>query len=238
MLARLLPCICLLGAAASAQPVATSAVPVEKEPVHRLVLENEYVRGFQVEIPVGGATLLHRHDKDYIVVTLGDSEVSNERQGATPVVLKFKDGDTMFVRGGYAHVARNLTDKPYRNVTVEILRPAGSFNCGAGQGVCGGGAGGATGTAGVAWKDVVKSEAFVVRQFVVGPQGALSRHEHKGPHLVIAITNLRLRSDIEGKPPGEINQNAGDIKWVPGGFTHSVTNVGAEPARFVTLEFK
>ena len=30
---------------------------------------------------------------------------------------------------------------------------------------------------------------------------------------------------------------SGDIMWVPGGFTHSVTNVGKNAAKLVTVEF-
>jgi oxalate decarboxylase/phosphoglucose isomerase-like protein (cupin superfamily) len=46
-----------------------------------------------------------------------------------------------------------------------------------------------------------------------------------------------LRSDVEGGGPMPRKFKAGDIKWVPGGYTHTVTNVGKSPARFVTLEF-
>jgi oxalate decarboxylase/phosphoglucose isomerase-like protein (cupin superfamily) len=31
---------------------------------------------------------------------------------------------------------------------------------------------------------------------------------------------------------------AGDVKWLPGGFTHTLTNTGKSPARMVTVEFK
>jgi hypothetical protein len=31
---------------------------------------------------------------------------------------------------------------------------------------------------------------------------------------------------------------SGDIKWLPGGYTHTVTNTGQRVARFVTVEFK
>jgi quercetin dioxygenase-like cupin family protein len=245
MLVRLFACIWLLASLAAAQSTATAAVPLDKEPVHHLVFENEYVRVFQVEVAVRAATLLHRHDKDYIFVTLGESEVSNERQGENPAVLKLKDGDTRFVRGGFAHVARNLSDTPFRNVTVEILPLASSFSCGVGKSTSPNTATvnacpapvTANGPA-VSWSGVVESDKFAVKQHSIQPSGTVSQHRHKGPHLVIAISNLSLRNEVEGKPPVEINQSVGDIKWLPGGFAHSVTNVGTEPARFVTLEFK
>jgi oxalate decarboxylase/phosphoglucose isomerase-like protein (cupin superfamily) len=30
---------------------------------------------------------------------------------------------------------------------------------------------------------------------------------------------------------------SGDVKWLPGGYAHTVTNVGKSEAKFITLEF-
>lgn len=228
----------LLACVVAGQTVSPAAVPITNEPSHHLALENEYVRAFKVEVAPRAATLMHRHENDYVFVTLGDSLVSNERQGEKPVTLKLKDGETRFTKGGFAHVARNLSQQPFRNVTVEILIPSGTYICGAGQGVCGGGAGGVSDGGGWNWNSITESDKFLVRRVAIGPGATIPLHEHKGPHLVVAITDLHIRNDVEGKQPAEIEAKKGDINWVPGGFKHSVTNVGKESARFVTIEFK
>ena len=69
------------------------------------------------------------------------------------------------------------------------------------------------------------------------PGATVPSHHHDGPHLLVAISDLDLRSDVEGKGPMPGKFKSGDIKWVPGGFTHTLTNVGKSPARFVTVEF-
>ena len=227
----------LLACLVAGQTVSSAVVPITNEPSHHLALENEYVRVFKVEVAPRAATLMHRHDNDYVFVTLGDSQVSNERQGEKPVTLKLKDGETRFTKGGFAHLARNLSQQPFRNVTIE-LPPSSSFACGTGAGVCPGGAGGTSNGGGWSWSGIAESDKFLVRKVSLEPNGTLERHEHKGPHLVIAVSNLKLRNESVGKQPTEISLPAGDIKWVPSGFTHSVTNVGKEPARFVTIEFK
>jgi quercetin dioxygenase-like cupin family protein len=104
--------------------------------------------------------------------------------------------------------------------------------------VCSGVAGAVTGAGAWRWGDIVESDRFIVRRIAVAPNATMPKHEHKGPHLAVAISDLHLRSEVEGKHPVEINQTVGDIKWVPGGFTHSVTNVGTESARFMSIEFK
>jgi hypothetical protein len=30
---------------------------------------------------------------------------------------------------------------------------------------------------------------------------------------------------------------SGDVKWLPGGYSHTLTNVGKAEAKFITLEF-
>ncbi len=62
-------------------------------------------------------------------------------------------------------------------------------------------------------------------------------HHHDGPHLLVAVTDLDIRSDVEGMGPMPGQFKSGDVKWLPGGYSHTLTNVGKSPARFVTVEF-
>src|SRR5512143_2712022 len=101
---------------------ATPEVEITAEPSHHLAIENEHVRVFQVEVAPQAATLLHRHRHDYFFVTLGDSHVSNEVADKGAVELALSDGETRFTPGNFAHVARNLADRPFRNVTIELLQ--------------------------------------------------------------------------------------------------------------------
>ena len=113
--------ISLRAQAPEPMPLAHGNVP--GEPHHHLKIENEYVRVYYVEVPPHDETQLHQHDHDYLFVTLGDSDVMNAVLDKPEVHLTLKDGETHFTRGGFAHVARNLADTPFRNVTVELLRP-------------------------------------------------------------------------------------------------------------------
>jgi beta-alanine degradation protein BauB len=97
-------------------------VPITQEHHHHLVFENEYVRVFHVEVAPHSETKFHQHDLDYVFVTLGDSVVENDRVGEKPAKLELKDGQTIFVKGGFAHKAVNLSDKPFVNVTVELKK--------------------------------------------------------------------------------------------------------------------
>ncbi|MGA7927928.1 MAG: hypothetical protein WCA20_18310 [Candidatus Sulfotelmatobacter sp.] len=111
---------CLIATLLAAQATAPE-VEITAEPHHHLTLEDKSVRVFNLEVPAHTDTLMHWHRHDYIQVTLGDTEIVNAVKDRPPVTVKLQDGETRFSPASFAHVARNLTDQPFRNVTIEIL---------------------------------------------------------------------------------------------------------------------
>ena len=70
----------------------------------------------------------------------------------------------------------------------------------------------------------------------VEPGPIVPSHHDDGRHLLSAITDLDLRGD-EGMGPMPGKFKSGDVQWLPGGgYTHSLTNEGKSPARFVTVD--
>lgn len=208
-------------------------VEITAEPSHHLALENEYVRVFKVEAAPGASTLMHRHRHDYLFVTLGDSDISNEVEGKTPVELKLSDGETRFVAGNFAHLAKNLSSRPFRNVTIELMQDekmkesTGNWTETSGERSFPGGH----------TKILFVKDGARITETNLDPGATVPSHHHQGPHLVVAVTDLDLRSDAEGSAPAPVKIGAGDIRWLAGGITHSVTNVSARPARLILVEF-
>lgn len=228
----------LLPALLPAQP--TQEVEITAEPHHHFVFANDQVRVFNVEVAPHAETLMHWHRHDYIYVQLGASEVVNAVQGTDPVTIKLLDGQTGLVSASFAHIARNLSDRPFRNVTIELLHDDKLRNSpphwdpahpdpdqDRGLEVLPGGT----------QQILFVKDGVRVSEFELQPGGAIPMHHHAGPHLVVALTAYELRSDAPGKLPATIAMNSGESRWVPGGFSHSMTNTGHQPAKFVTLEF-
>lgn len=236
MKSRPLLLILLLVAAALvlAQTTAPGEVEITAEPHHHLVLENTYVRVFKVEVAPHDATLMHRHRHDYIAVSLGTAEISNEVTGKSPVTAKLPDGDIRAADGGFAHIVRNVGITPFDDVTVELLQdekarrsPPPKWEEDRGLNVLQGG------TQHIMFvKDGVR-----VSEFELQTAGVIPKHHHTGPHLVIALTDYQVRNDIVGKGVSNVEMKAGEVRWVEGSFTHTVTNVGPQQAKFATLEF-
>jgi quercetin dioxygenase-like cupin family protein len=218
----------------SARTAAPSEVEITSEPSHHLALENEYVRVFKVEVAPHATTLVHRHRHDYVFVTLGAAQVENDVVGKPPVTLKLQDGETRFSPGDFAHSAKNLADTPFRNVTIELLQdeaarksPPPKWDEERALHVLEGGT-----------QDVMfVKDGVRVSEVELQPGAMLPTHHHSGPHLLVALTGLEVRSDVEGQGPMPGHFKSGDIKWLPGGYTHTLTNVGKQTAKFVTLEF-
>jgi quercetin dioxygenase-like cupin family protein len=209
-------------------------VEITGEPHHHLVLQNPFVRVFKVEVAPHADTLMHRHRHDYVFVTLGASEVENDVQGKPPATLKLKDGDTYFLPGGFAHIAKNLSDRPFRNVTIEFMQdekahksPPPKWDEERGMHILEGG------TQDILFvKDGVRASEIILQ-----PGAMLPKHHHTGPHLLVAVSDLQIRSDVVGQGPMLGYFKSGDVKWLPGGYSHTLTNVGKAEAKFITLEF-
>jgi quercetin dioxygenase-like cupin family protein len=210
----------------------TTEVEITFEPSHHLVLENEYIRVFKVEVARHASTLMHRHRHDYVFVTLGDAHVSNEVEGKPPVDLKLSDGETGLWRGTLPRSQSISRTSPFRNATIalmqdERLRQTPSHwpeeN------------GEKTFPAGRITTLFVK-EGVRVSEVKLEPGAIVPSHHPDGPHLLVAITDLDIRSDVEGMGPLPGKFKSRDVQWLPGGYTHTLTNEGKSPARFVTVE--
>jgi hypothetical protein len=216
---------------------AAPEVEITAESHHHLTLENKSVRVFNVDVPPHSETLMHWHRHDYIYVTLGDTEIVNAVKDKAPVTVKLKDGETRFSPATFAHIARNLTDQPFHNVTIEILEDESLRHAAAhwdedrALNVLQGGT----------QQILFVKDGMRVSEFELQPGGVVPTH-HGGPQLLVAVSELDLRekdirSDVEGQIPMLGHFKSGDSKWLPGGYSHSITNAGAAPAKFVTLEF-
>ncbi|MFY9819958.1 MAG: cupin domain-containing protein [Thermoanaerobaculia bacterium] len=228
-------CLTLLPAAIHGAAAEAPAVEITAEPSHHLALENENVRVFKVEVAPHAATLMHLHGHDYLFVAIGDAHFMNEVQGKAPAEVKLADGEVRFASAPLTHAVKNLADTPFRNVTVELvqdakLRQAPSPWPPESEGN--------RELPGVHLKVLFIHDGARVSEVVIQPGATVPSHHHDGPHLVVAVSDLELRSDVEGRGPVNTSIKAGDVHWIPGGFTHTLTNTGKSPARLVTVEFK
>ncbi|HSK44411.1 MAG TPA: hypothetical protein VLA83_11055 [Candidatus Binatia bacterium] len=219
------------------------SVEITSEPSHHLVFQNEYVRVFDVTVAPKATTLVHKHNHDYLFVTLGDSDVVSVRPGEKPVALKLKDGEVRFTPGNFAHAAINNADRPFHNITIELLKPSANVktctaSCDAGRCVAAN-----PGTPGdnspppgcPGTTHLISADQWKVSLVVLPPNATLNRPAG-GPALLVAVTKIELGRQSDDAV-GPFNRAQGGFDWIAGGRREAMHNATSQPAQFVTLEF-
>ncbi len=231
MMKHLLLCCLALVTAAPAQ----APVPAEKEPFHREVFHNEHLEAVEVEIPPHETTQLHRHDHDYLAVSLTDSTVTSIAPGKEPAQEKRQSGQVWMGRRT-AHQVRNDGDTPYRATSVELMARQGevkpisrkpSHYCNP-----------HSKTACVTERYLFCTDRVCVSEVEMGPEAVTIKHSHSTDHLVIAVSDLEMRDWIEGRPAAVMrNQKSGEVLFVDAGITHQLAN-GPKPAHMIVVSWK
>jgi quercetin dioxygenase-like cupin family protein len=211
--------------------LAQQSQPVEitSEPRHHLVFENEYVRVFDVTVEPKTSTLVHRHNHDYLFVTLGDSDVASVRPGEQPVHLVLKDGETRFTPGNFAHAAINQSDKPFHNITIELLKP--STNVATCKESCSAPCPGGSDACGSRAEQLITSDQWIVTS-INSETGKFPAEAEKSPRLLIAVDNI-----------GKINASQaigsnGQLGWASPYSSVSFDVAKPGPAKYVSVSFR
>jgi len=200
------------------------AVPVRDEPMHHLKLENEYVRVFDVLVPPKAQTLFHVHANDYVFVSLGAANVRSERADGTSVELDLKDGEARF-SAPLTHRATNLGPTPFRNITVEILKSAGSppeppLPPMPGHSV------------------VLENDRVRIDRQTLEPGQSTGLHTHTLMSLGIVVAPARVEYSEPGGKTETADLAVGQFNWHSGTRTHSLKNVGKTRFEAIEIEWK
>ncbi len=229
---------------ATAFKAESKAVPVTSEPRHHLAFENGLVRAFRVEVAPKDATLLHEHARDYVFVTLGRADIVNAVLDKPEVHAVLADGEVRFARGGFAHVARNLSEQPFRNLTIEFVEPQGEARNLCAK-IVAGDAGPCEETAreGFVAKPLFETDGARVEiarldgwvqkaEIIAGGRGA----------LVAALDQAAIKVEQEGQPRADrggppVILTTGGFLWLAGGSRQTVSNLRGTPANVLLIYF-
>lgn len=227
---------CLLAGVVCAQE---KAVPVGEEGHHQLVLENEYTRVFHVVVDPKDSTLMHQHDRDYVYVMIGPSQVEVVKPGAAPTQMKLNDGDVKFTKGPLAHKVTNIGDTLFVNLTIEVKKASTKAIYGTSwPGVkpekpnldgltLVEGFGGQT-------ANLETDSVEAITWFTAGSGTGLTPEDAENPRLLVALTLFRCLCGGNQ----DLNMKAGDVAWVPKGTLANVSKTGNFSPRVVVVSFK
>jgi hypothetical protein len=226
--------------------VQQEVVPLSAEPHHRLVLQNEFTRVYNVSVQPLDATLIHKHDLPYLAVNLGPADLENLVVGKPEVRIVLQDGQVVYSPGGFAHAVRTDSGVAFRNVTVELAKPQG-----AARNICKQIVAGPLGTCPeqaqtngkktapvAADDDIPYFETDEVRVDVVKVAGGKDYVDEspKLDSLLVALTNANLDANLGGQHTSFLHD--GDILWMPAGAHRKVVDFLGTRSSFLLVSFK
>jgi len=204
-----------------------SAVPVEQEPAHRLVLQNEYVRVFEVRLPPGDATLWHVHRHDGASVRLGDATIEDQPLDGTAETIGLRRGQVTYgaTPAARTHRVRNVGETPFHIVYIELPSPPGVSADRADEPAADP-------------RVVLENDRVRALRRILAPGESTVMHVHASRAVGVPVTPGRLEiSDSRGATK-VIEAKAGGVQWIEPGTTHQLKNVGEAPIEIVDVELK
>ena len=125
-------------------------------------------------------------------------------RASRPVEAKLFDGDARFASGNFAHIARNLADTPFRNVTIELLKDEKMrsapthWDKDSGEETFNGGQ----------RKILFVKDGVRVSQVDLSAKMAMPKDEHVRPRLLVAVSDFELGRNSDGREsPGKDAQS-------------------------------
>ncbi|HEV3220873.1 MAG TPA: hypothetical protein VGZ48_13970 [Candidatus Acidoferrales bacterium] len=241
---RVLCLIALMACGAAAILSQGAAVPISEEHHHHLIIENSYVKAYEVEVPPHEPTLLHQHDYDYVYIVFGDADITNAVTGKPPVSSHLPDTTVNFAKGPFAHVAVNTGNTPFRNATISLLHKQGevkiyypsvqeALDSGAKERQAKGG-----NSSDSLEVTLIETADMRVKAIQVGSGVGWTAANSRGPFLIINLDKVKMFDK-----PGPMEKNASSfpadlLRWY--GADTRAYFVGFEGVgpRLVELEFK
>ena len=213
--------ICVLSAAAQ------TAVPIEKEPMHRLRFENEFVRLFDVLIPAGKTSLLHTHIYDGVGVRVSNADMIEEFAGGEKKPFVAKWGEATFGSGpSFSHKVANKGTTDFRNIYIELLPQKETGKLGVLPVLSDG------------HEVVIDNPRVRVNRLVLKPGESSRLHTHARNGLGIIVYDAKIEIVSQGASPRPLEVKAGDFVWQTAGTTHVIKNTGTTVFEAIDIELK
>jgi hypothetical protein len=209
--------------------LATEApVPVVQEPYHHVVLENDYVRVIDVQIPPGATTRLHTHDVASVIVYLSQSTNASQTAGeSTTTPRETTPGGSRYAaydEQPLTHIVTNTGTNRFRVLDIELVRPlpaAGPFPLSSSVAIE------------PRWAEK-RVRSSLVR---LDPADGCAVPGSACAHLLIAI-DAAVTATVPGDAPADRTVAPQGFAFFPAQIGFQIRNPGPQPAQCVLLELK
>jgi quercetin dioxygenase-like cupin family protein len=199
-------------------------IPVEQEPHHKIVLQNDLVQVMHVTLSPGERTLYHTHSHDRAAVELSACSITQQSfGGAEGPPSPTQAGDLSMspqINGGYSHRVHNVASVMFEVLDIEFLRrPEKSSDALAGP-------------------IAAENPSARAYKWTLAPGTQTPQHTHTRPYLIVMATPMQLKMTAPDGQSFTHTVKAGDFHWVDAPVTHVLSNDGSTAGTIVELELK
>ncbi len=200
-------------------------VPVEQEPHHHLLFKNEFVTVVRATLLPGETTLYHTHSQDKAGFDFVGSTTTEQLLGQPEGPPSTSRAGEVYAESSGSnaptpHRVHNVGTGPMDVLDVDLLQRPSQPN---------------PHTAAPA---AAENPSARVYNWPLPPGTTSAMHTHERPYLIVAVTPMHLKmASPDGRSLSE-NVKAGDLHWVDGRVTHSLSNAGSTPGQIVEIELK
>lgn len=208
---------------AAQNTVEPAAVPVEEEPHHHVLLQNDWIVVMRVSIPEGERTLYHTHRPDRGAVELSKCFITQQKmnglegppQPSEPGEISLTTADAPVT-----HRVHNIGPGLFEVIDIEFLqRPQEPSKA--------------------AVSDVsAENPSARAYRWKLAPGATSPMHTHERPYVIAAVTGFPLKMTAPDGQASTHEVKAGDFHWVDTKVTHSLSNAGSTEAEIVEIELK
>lgn len=208
--------------------VAQIAVPIEKEPRHRLKFGNQYVRLFDVLIPKGDTSLYHIHRYDGVSVRLSNAQILDEVLGGQKVEFILKPGEVTFgLRPAeMTHRVINNGSSDFRNIFIEILPVAVRLS---------------TIKSSEPLPDhklLFDNDRVSAYRVVLKPGRSTQVHNRDIKGISVFVTDAKIQIIVSERKTKTKQFRSGEFMWYDAGKAQAVKNVGPSDMEMVVFGLK
>lgn len=208
--------------------IAQDSVPVEKEPMHRLKFENEFVRLFEVLVPAGKSTQYHIHLNDGVSVRVSNAQIIDEVSGGERTPFEIKYGEATFGArpSPLTHRVVNSGKSDFHNIFIEILPSRNAPRAMASPLLSDG------------HVVLIDNSRVRVNRLILKPGESSKIHTHHMAGLGIVLYDSKIEISSPGGTKQTLRSKAGDHVWRNAGTTHIIKNIGLTAFEAIVLELK
>ena len=89
----------------------------------RVLFENDHVKVWEMTLGPGEASALHRHDRPYVLCVIEGTRLDADIVGKGHIEIPVQPGSVLFAPPGETERATNPTDRPFREILIELKTP-------------------------------------------------------------------------------------------------------------------